>query len=475
MQTIPTPKPIVPLRNRQDLFLSESQVRQPSLAYHSDSPVSFDRLCLFCFGWAMASLLHCLSFSERFTSEFPFSYALIVAASLVILNPRSVGLFLVMVSMSLCNTLTWMPQEPNHILFEFIVNLGILSALGWALFRHFRAGGTREMLQTPLVRVGLFNAFAPFVRLSLVVLYFFAVLHKLNWDYFNIDISCSTVLLKGYGHRLPFIPINTFTQWGAVVGTLVVETAIPVLLCFRRTRLAGILLGMGFHYFLAIHPAQGLFSFSGLLFASYLLFVPMSLPGKVQQLATSWFGKATQKVAFACRALLILGILGLVAAGATTHAVGLLVCLVWGALLIAGYLLMMRGFTAGNERMGPLLRVQTAAFWLVPTALIFNGLNPYLGLKTEKSFSMFSNLRTEGGVSNHVLIRKVAYLTDVQNDLIDIKATNLAALQAFADQQELITYFKLRSITSTAKQDFYAQYTRNGVLQTVRVVNGVST
>ncbi len=38
------------------------------------------------------------------------------------------------------------------------------------------------------------------------------------------------------------------------------------------------------------------------------------------------------------------------------------------------------------------------------TLLIFIGLTPYLGLRTAGSFSMFSNLRTEGDSSNHLLL-----------------------------------------------------------------------
>ncbi|MEL6137847.1 MAG: hypothetical protein AAFR42_10615 [Cyanobacteria bacterium J06628_6] len=37
--------------------------------------------------------------------------------------------------------------------------------------------------------------------------------------------------------------------------------------------------------------------------------------------------------------------------------------------------------------------------------LLFYGMTPYLGLRTAGNFSMFSNLRTEGAVSNHLLLR----------------------------------------------------------------------
>jgi len=42
--------------------------------------------------------------------------------------------------------------------------------------------------------------------------------------------------------------------------------------------------------------------------------------------------------------------------------------------------------------------------FLFPALLLFHGLTPYLGLRTAGNFSMFSNLRTEGPRSNHLLL-----------------------------------------------------------------------
>lgn len=45
-----------------------------------------------------------------------------------------------------------------------------------------------------------------------------------------------------------------------------------------------------------------------------------------------------------------------------------------------------------------------ALLYVFPILLIFIGLTPYLGLRTAGNFSMFSNLRTEGESSNHLLL-----------------------------------------------------------------------
>jgi hypothetical protein len=55
-----------------------------------------------------------------------------------------------------------------------------------------------------------------------------------------------------------------------------------------------------------------------------------------------------------------------------------------------------------------------------------NGTTPYLGFKTIVSYSMFSNLRTEGGQSNHLLIpSEQFFLFSYQNDLAFVRSIGL--------------------------------------------------
>ena len=51
---------------------------------------------------------------------------------------------------------------------------------------------------------------------------------------------------------------------------------------------------------------------------------------------------------------------------------------------------------------------------LLPVLVVLNGSSPYLGLKTETSFAMFSNLRTIGGLSNHLLVGAGVQVFDYQ-------------------------------------------------------------
>ena len=55
-----------------------------------------------------------------------------------------------------------------------------------------------------------------------------------------------------------------------------------------------------------------------------------------------------------------------------------------------------------------------------PLVLFLSCLSPYIGLKTESSIAMFSNLHTEGGLTNHLLFDKPPYLFDYQKDVVEI-------------------------------------------------------
>jgi hypothetical protein len=84
-----------------------------------------------------------------------------------------------------------------------------------------------------------------------------------------------------------------------------------------------------------------------------------------------------------------------------------------GLLLNAGALVLLwpilRAAVARAQRLAwagvPLFSPATPRWmYLFPVVLLLHGLTPYLGLRTAGNFSMFSNLRTEGERSNHLLL-----------------------------------------------------------------------
>jgi hypothetical protein len=103
---------------------------------------------------------------------------------------------------------------------------------------------------------------------------------------------------------------------------------------------------------------------------------------------------------------------------------------------------------------------------LFPLIIAINGVSPYLGLKTQTAWSMFSNLRTEGGYTNHLIVRHPYYLADVQSDLVEIKHSTDPRLSAFHEKGYLIPYFELRRYMSmndsALSREFTLEYVRKG-------------
>jgi len=62
--------------------------------------------------------------------------------------------------------------------------------------------------------------------------------------------------------------------------------------------------------------------------------------------------------------------------------------------------------------------------------LVVNSLRPYLGLKQESSFAMFSNLQTEGADWNHAFIPEAVRVFGYQEQLVRVTASNDRALLA---------------------------------------------
>ncbi len=91
---------------------------------------------------------------------------------------------------------------------------------------------------------------------------------------------------------------------------------------------------------------------------------------------------------------------------------------------------------------------------------------------------MFSNLRTEGGVTNHLFIPTSLQVTPLQKDLVDLVETDLKdafVTKHYIIHNRLMTFFELRRLVyENRRKDFYIKYIRGSRLQEVRVQNGRS-
>ena len=468
--------PLVPLKENGPIA---ENIGQPQWGL---TTLTNDKLTWFSLLWAVASLIHILSFSDRLTSSNPVLWLVLLATTAVIMFPGSVYLFMVMLLFRIVDYVYWMPFTPNHLLFEFILNIGMLSALVYRVFLYtspYQLSG-KNFSKTDY-REELFNFFRPVATVSLIILYFYAVFHKLNFDFFNPAISCGTYLMEYFTYSMPTINNNYFIRMSAVWGTLLFEGGIPILLCFRKTRTAGIVIGLFFHYFLAIHPHRGIYSFSALVFSLYFLFLPDNFIERIFFTGKNIFGNYWRKLIRAvtyARLLLPVAILPVIFFlqynWPKLVKLGLYIWLTWGVLIMVVYLTV----TLSNKSKGiyarSLFRIPAKALWIFPVIIFLNGLNPYLGFKTQTSFSMFSNLRTEDQVTNHLFVPASLQVDTLQHNLVDIISSDSEELMKYKIHNQLITFFEFRRITSALKKDFYVNYSRNGQPQVLQVKYGQS-
>ena len=90
-------------------------------------------------------------------------------------------------------------------------------------------------------------------------------------------------------------------------------------------------------------------------------------------------------------------------------------------------------------------------------------MNPYLGLKTETSFSMFSNLQTEESQWNHCFLPNWLRVFGYQDHLVTIIKTSIPILQKAILNDYQLVYTQFLAITShTDYTDDHVTYDYKG-------------
>ena len=312
-------------------------------------------------------------------------------------------------------SLIWLnlPAAANHSVLGFMVDACLLIGCAKVVLRskdpESRGRQLWEGVQGP-------------IRATVVIVYFFAVFHKLNSSFFDPTVSCATsqlakmFVLHGFAQ-----PTDMSILSGNIYATLILELVILVLLLWPRFAHVGVTIGLAFHTALAW--AQ-FFDFATVIFALYLFFLPWDGIQRELDRIRGWAGAG-----------FVVGLGGLAATSFVFHGVrenpviftwpgwslhaDTLICAFW-TLMVWPVLLPI--FLRSNQ---PPARAWTGAAlaWGIPVIALVNGATPYLGLKTVANYSMFSNLRTEAGHTNHFLVPAgLFFLSDYQNDLARVES-----------------------------------------------------
>src|SRR5690606_36378601 len=340
------------------------------------------------------------------------------------------------------------PFLGNHWLLAGFVNLGIVAAVGTGILRR-----------RPSDRTDLANRLFPVARLSLLGFYSFAAFAKLNTDFFDRSVSCATFFFRESTDSVGLTGLQlggaAWVERLVILGTVTVELLVPVLLLLPRFRRWGVVVGMVFHAVLAIDHSHQFFDFSAVLFALFFLFLPPTAGSWVVERVGSMKARlALRKEALPGRVHLALvavpaALAVLVAVDAFTIA-GALTTRWWPwqlfavTAIVATVRYLRQDPTPAAIRLTP----HHLLFALVPLLVVFNGLTPYLELKTGYGWNMYANLRTVDGETNHLIVPRTLPLTDEQADVVEILDTNSAALARYRASGYGLTMRQLRIFLS---------------------------
>lgn len=486
--------------------------------------------------WAVTTLAHQLAFT--FWTESWEGWVLVIATIAVLFRPACVLRFLFLVVASLLNLWHKLPFVPNHILWEGMLHVvmllgaagfflrgpgrgewgkasaswkggflllgaaialkavyfalpglprGYLLGAATTLFLLFALG--RLLKRGEIMGGGddLLSRFAPVIRVAVFIMYVWAVIQKLNWDYFDPEVTCAGKLHREI--NLYFGSVLPEADWalvGAAVGSLVCELGIPILLFFRPTRFAGFAVAVWFHLWLSIHPAAGVFSFSSIILGLLALFLPATWGQKLQDIWSTqlrWLGRGDEdRGRRLSRWIVILGFfVTLVTQGLlylliersyevfhTANRIGWIAFFTWGVWIGGCYLV--AGWKARGEDKAWPNRARPTLAWIGLLPILLNGVYPWVGGRTQTSFSMYSNLRSEGE-GNHMFLRRVDHF-QLQNDMVEVmeSAPNILApssrprgIQQFANiGHRIIPWFEFRRLVSEMEGDFEVTYLRGG-------------
>lgn len=330
--------------------------------------------------------------------------------------------------------------RPSRLLAWIMASLTVVVVVLEAPFlgNHWLVAGLVSILLVfALLRTDPWASFAPGARGLLISFYSFAAFAKLNRGFFDPTVSCGITyanqLLGSYG--LPLIPAGDWRAVAVAAATALIEVSVPVLLLIRRTRRYGVLLGFVFHLFISFDLDQHFYDFSALLVALFSLFLADEVLERFP--APLVMRRPTQ--------LAVGGLLALFALASVVAPTALTVRLLqtgvfflwipWGVFLMARLWRLVLNPTAGQAAWGRLGWVGG----LLVAITVFNGLTPYLELKTGYGFNMYANLVTADGRSNHYLIPRTIPLTDAQRDPYIVLASEDPGLHQYVDSGWAIT------------------------------------
>jgi hypothetical protein len=419
-----------------------------------------DSLTVFSHAWAAQTLVQLVFYRHWFSEGILAGYICAALAISVFMFPGRIWLFAAMLASSIIYFVSQWPFVVNHVFIDTFLSATMLAALVLTalIFKRSNSHFERYMADE------WFQKFAPVCGAIFAFIYFSIIISKLNYGFFDLDISCLSGMIEEAHSKRPILsPLLSlasveFFFWFFMIA----EALLPLMLAVRRTRLAAFYFGVPFHLLLGL---MGHWPFSSFMLSLYMLVampalleVVRSIAGYLDGLREKFAPWAHAQIAFAAGS----GLLLMSALLLKPSWVWLLWTLAASSIIIVAVLQenLRQGMFSGTG-VTPIWTAKPGWLWVVFALVVLNSASPYIGLKTESNVAMYSNMRTEGGVNNHLFLPTVQ-LFHFQDDLVEVvdsnneeilKLKSHPARYGYIGQQfdTYVNYFEFRRVVSGLK------------------------
>jgi hypothetical protein len=393
------------------------------------------------------------------------TWCAVAVALLLVWRPRWTHLLGLLAAVMLARYMIAMPVAGNNKMITAFMNAGILIIGAHALLRY---------KSTADIRDNMYEHMRVVARALLAVMYFYGIFHKINTDFLDPSVSCAvalyTPLADGFG-----LEDSLIGKYLAIWSTFIVEAIAIVSLYWKRYFAVGLLLALMFHFVIPISVYSWYMDFSSLVLALYILSVPREVSAqfydrcaRLFRLLRDRFGSLGQALPFGIVIVIAVAVVAVLASFspqpkiAPSHAyqsVWVLMWVVYGGITM---LLLADAALSHLPWRGPAGSRRPLWLYAVPAVLFVISAAPYVGLRTEASIAMFSNLHTEGGITNHLVITQPWNLFQYQRDVAMIKASSDPDLQSYADRNLGLVMFTLNE-KLLKRPDHWVTFELNGV------------
>ena len=402
---------------------------------------TYDGLTAFTPFWGMAALFSIAGDPQGLVGReglfyFALAWGIVVTSTLAILYPRKTWALVSLAAVTTVLYLVRLPVASNNKTITTVFDLSLLVCAGYL------------SCQGALDRSRLYELIRMPARLLLAIMYFYGIFHKINTDFLDPTVSCAVGLYKPLA--APFgLEDNLVGRYLAIIATFVIESIAIVSLFWRRWFAVGLICALFFHYIIPISAYSWYMDFSSLVFALYMLTMPREASAKVYELAYTWVVNPLRTTygrigVLAPLALLLLAatvvvlLLAIAHPGRPAlmllHSIFILIWAVVGGIAMTVMVFAAMHYLPCTGSKSPRSQRWT---WIIPGLFFISCLSPYVGLKTESSINMFSNLHTEGGTTNHLLFAKPPYLFPYQSDLVRVVDSSSPSLAKSAANGQL--------------------------------------